>query len=96
MTVRSERLHRVQLVNALRRQCITGHAARSFVVALLQVAGDIVGMSWAIIVYQRTGISLSVVCGRLGDLHSRHAIAGAGCVIMVVCALFCGCTPTVG
>jgi hypothetical protein len=53
-------------------------------------------MSWAIIVYQRTGISLSVVCGRLGDLHSRHAIAGAGCVIMVVCALFCGCTPTVG
>jgi len=36
---------------------------------------DILGISWALIVYQVAGIGLGVVCGRLGDpgfqVHAR-------------------------
>jgi len=54
----------------------------SFVVALPQhrqhAARRIVGISWAIIAYQLAGISLSIVLGRLGDIHGRYAIYGTG------------------
>ena len=67
-------------------QFITGFAGRSFVVALPTIANtlhaDILGISWAIIAYQLAGISLSVVFGRLGDIHGRYAIYGTGFAIM--------------
>src|SRR5947209_18219753 len=51
----------------------TEDAGRSFVVALPTIANtlhaDILGISWAIIAYQLPRISLSVVFGRLGDIH---------------------------
>src|SRR5262249_47445542 len=45
------------------------------------------------IVYQLAGISLSVVFGRLGDIHGRHAIYGAGFAIMTVSFVLCGLAP---
>ena len=80
------RLEHLLLVNAMLGQFITGFAGRSFVVALPTIANtlhaDILGISWAIIAYQLAGISLSVVFGRLGDIHGRYAIYGTGFAIM--------------
>ena len=60
----------------------TEDAGRSFVVALPTIANtlhaDILGISWAIIAYQLPRISLSVVFGRLGDIHGRYAIYDGG------------------
>jgi EmrB/QacA subfamily drug resistance transporter len=93
------RVDRLLLVNAMLGQFITGFAARSFVVGIPTIAtaldADIVGISWAIIAYQLAGISLSVVFGRLGDIHGRHAIYGGGFVIMAASALFAGMSPNV-
>jgi EmrB/QacA subfamily drug resistance transporter len=96
MTARTDRL---LLANAMLGQFITGFAGRSFVVGLPTIAGalgaDILGMSWAIIAYQLAGISLSVVFGRLGDIHGRSTIYGLGFAIMTVTALLCGAAPNV-
>jgi MFS family permease len=90
---------RLLLVNAMLGQFITGFAARSFVIGIPTIASalhaDIVGISWAIVAYQLAGISLSVVFGRLGDIHGRHLIYGAGFAIMAVSALGCGFAPSV-
>jgi EmrB/QacA subfamily drug resistance transporter len=93
------RVDRLLLANAMLGQFITGFAARSFVVGLPTIAAaldaDIVGVSWAIIAYQLAGISLSIVFGRLGDIHGRHAIYGAGFAIMAASAVLCGLSPSV-
>ena len=93
------RTDRLLLVNAMLGQFITGFAGRSFVVALPTVVNtlhaDILGIWWAIIAYQLAGISLSVVFGRLGDIHGRYAIFGTGFAIMAASAFFCGMAPSV-
>jgi EmrB/QacA subfamily drug resistance transporter len=92
------RTDRLLLANAMLGQFITGFAGRSFVVALPTIAGaldaDIVAISWAIIAYQLAGISLSVVFGRLGDIHGRYAIYGLGFAIMAASAFLCGLAPS--
>src|ERR1051325_3261816 len=96
MTTRTDRL---LLVNAMLGQFISGFAGRSFVVGLPTIAAaldaDILWISWAIIAYQLAGISLSVVFGRLGDLHGRHAIYGGGFAIMTASTFLCGLAPSV-
>src|SRR5436853_4170833 len=88
------------LVNAMMGQLISGVATRIFIVSLPTIAAalnaDILAVSWALIAYQLAGICLSVVFGRLGDLHGRHWIYGAGFVIMTVSSVFCGLAPSVG
>ena len=94
------RTDRLLLANAMLGQFITGFAGRSFVVALPTIANaldaDILGISWAIIAYQLAGISLSVVFGRLGDIHGRYAIYGLGFAVMAASAFLCGMAPSVG
>src|SRR5207249_1529273 len=46
--------------------------------------------------YQLAGICLSVVFGRLGDIHGRYPIYGAGFVIMTITSFLCGVAPSVG
>jgi EmrB/QacA subfamily drug resistance transporter len=93
------RTDRLLLANAMLGQFITGFAGRTFVVAIPTIAtaldADILGISWAIIAYQLAGISLSVVFGRLGDIHGRYAIYGLGYVVMTVTAFLCGMAPNV-
>src|SRR4029077_15695628 len=57
---------------------------------------DILAVSWALLAYQLAGICLSVIFGRLGDIHGRHWIYGAGFVVMTVSSFLCGMAPTVG
>jgi MFS family permease len=51
---------------------------------------DILGISWALIVYQMAGIGLGVVCGRLGDIYGHHKMYGFGMAVMAVGSLLCG------
>src|SRR5207302_11354279 len=91
VTARTDRL---LLANAIMGQFLTGVATRIFIVSLPTLAmalnTDIVAISWALIVYQLAGISLSVVFGRLGDILGRYAICGLGFASMTLCFLFCG------
>ena len=93
------RTDRLLLVNAMLGQFMIGFAGRSFVVGLPTIAtaldADILGISWAIIAYQLAGISLSVVFGRLGDIHGRYVIYGVGFAIMTVTTFLCGIAPSV-
>jgi len=88
------------LVNAMMGQFMSGVATRIFIVSMPTIAtalsADILAVSWALIAYQLAGICLSVVFGRLGDLHGRYAIYGAGFVVMTVSSALCGIAPDVG
>ena len=88
------------LANAIVGQFIAGFATRVFIVSLPTIAAglraDIVAVSWALIAYDLAGICLSVVFGRLGDLHGRYAIYGAGFVVMTASSILCGLAPGVG
>jgi MFS family permease len=97
MTTRTDRL---LLANAMMGQFFTGVATRIFIVSMPTIAAalnaDILAVSWALIAYQLAGICLSVIFGRLGDIHGRHWIYGAGFLIMTVSSLMCGLAPSVG
>lgn len=88
------------LVNAMMGQLISGVATRIFIVSMPTIAtalnADILAVSWALIAYQLAGICLSVVFGRLGDIHGRYWIYGAGFVVMTVSSFLCGMAPSVG
>src|SRR3989442_1345186 len=88
------------LVNAMMGQFISGVATRIFIVSMPTIAAalnaDILAVSWALIAYQLAGICLSVVFGRLGDIHGRYPIYGAGFAVMTVSSLLCGMAPSVG
>ena len=94
VTARTDRL---LLANAIMGQFLTGVATRIFIISLPTLAkaldADILAISWALIAYQFAGISLSVVFGRLGDIHGRYAIYGLGFAIMTVSFLLCGLAP---
>src|SRR3989441_2080991 len=88
------------LVNAMMGQFISGVATRIFIVSMPTIAAalnaDILAVAWALIAYQLAGICLSVVFGRLGDIHGRYPIYGAGFAVMTVSSLLCGMAPSVG
>jgi EmrB/QacA subfamily drug resistance transporter len=94
------RTDRLLLANAITGQFISGVATRIFVVSLPTIAtalhADILSVSWALIAYQLAGICLSVVFGRLGDIHGRYAIYGTGFVVMTASSALCGLAPSVG
>src|SRR5437667_11649039 len=88
------------LVNAMMGQLISGVATRIFIVSLPTIAAalnaDILAVSWALIAYQLAGICLSVVFGRLGDVHGRYSIYGCGFGGMTLSSLLVGIAPRVG
>jgi MFS family permease len=51
---------------------------------------DMLGISWALIVYQMAGIGLGVVCGRLGDIYGHHKLYGIGMGVMAAGSFLCG------
>ncbi len=55
----------------------------------------IVGISWAVIAYQISQISLSLIFGRIGDIYGRHTLFGIGLVVSSIGALLCGLSQNV-
>jgi MFS family permease len=88
------------LINAALGNFLAGTSSRIFSVSLPTVANSlettIVGISWAVIAYQISQISLSLIFGRIGDLYGRHTLFGTGLVVSSIGALLCGLSQNVG
>ena len=87
------------LINAALGSFLAGTASRIFVVSLPTVASSlettIIGISWAVIAYQISQISLSLVFGRIGDIYGRQTLFGLGLVVSAVGALLCGLSQNI-
>ena len=87
------------LINAALGNFLAGTASRIFSVSLPTVAASlettIVGISWAVIAYQISQISLSLIFGRIGDIYGRHTLFGIGLVVSSIGALLCGLSQNV-
>ena len=98
-TQTNERVRRLTLVNSIIGISIAGISTRVFIIAVPTLATalgtDILGISWALIVYQMAGIGLGVICGRLGDIYGHHRLYGFGMVVMAVGSLLCGLSQDV-
>jgi len=94
-----ENIRRLVLINSVLGVTIAGIATRVFVISVPTLATalhtDMLGISWALIVYQMAGIGLGVICGRLGDLHGHHKTYGIGMAMMAIGSLLCGFSQNV-
>jgi EmrB/QacA subfamily drug resistance transporter len=86
------------LGNAMLGNFLGGVSTRTFLIGLPTVADglgtDILGVSWALISFQLSTISLSIVFGRLGDIYGRHRIYWLGFVTITSAAALCGIAQT--
>ena len=87
------------LINAALGSFLAGTASRIFAVSMPTVASSldttIVGISWAVISFQISTISLSLVFGRIGDIYGRQKIFGLGFVVSAIGACLCGLSQNV-
>ncbi len=87
------------LANAALGNFLAGTASRIFSISLPTVATSlettIVGIAWAVIAYQISQISLSLIFGRIGDIYGRHTLFGLGLVVSSIGALLCGLSQNV-
>ena len=92
-------VRRLVLINSVLVVTIAGISTRVFVISVPTLASalntDMLGISWALIVYQMAGIGLGVICGRLGDLHGHHKTYGIGMAMMALGSLLCGFSQNV-
>lgn len=95
----NERVRRLTLINSVIGITIAGISTRVFMISVPTLAvalgTDILGISWALIVYQMAGIGLGVICGRLGDIYGHHKMYGWGMGVMAVGSLLCGLSQDV-
>ena len=98
-TQMNQRARRLTLINSVIGISIAGISTRVFMISVPTLATaletDILGISWALIVYQMAGIGLGVVCGRLGDIYGHHKMYGFGMAVMAVGSLLCGLSQDV-
>jgi MFS family permease len=94
-----DKLRRLTLINSVIGVALAGISTRVFVISVPTLATaldtDILGISWALIVYQMAGIGLGVICGRLGDIYGHHRTYGAGMAVMAFGSLLCGLSQDV-
>jgi MFS family permease len=95
----TDRLRRLTLVNSVIGISIAGISTRVFMISVPTLATaldtDILGISWALIIYQMAGIGLGVVSGRLGDIYGHHLLYGFGMATMAAGSLLCGLSQDV-
>jgi len=93
------RINWLLLANAALGNFLAGTASRIFSVSLPTVATSlettIVGIAWAVIAYQISQISLSLIFGRIGDIYGRHTLFGVGLAVSSIGALLCGLSQNV-
>jgi MFS family permease len=95
----NDRFRRITLINSVIGISIAGISTRVFTISMPTLATaldtDMLGISWALIIYQMAGIGLGVVCGRLGDIYGHHIMYGCGMATMAVGSLLCGLSQDV-
>src|SRR5678815_3800704 len=96
----SRTIRRLIVINSIIGVTTAGISTRIFVISAPTLAAaldtDMLGISWALIVYQMAGIGLGVICGRFGDIHGHHKLYGAGMSVMAIASLLCGFSQNVG
>lgn len=94
-----DNVRRLTLINSVIGISIAGISTRVFMISAPTLAAaletDILGISWALIVYQMAGIGLGVVCGRLGDIYGHHRLYGFGMAVMALGSFLCGISQDV-
>src|SRR4026207_1210775 len=94
-----ERARRLTLINSVIGVSIAGISTRVFMISAptlaIALGTDMLGISWALIVYQMAGIGLGVICGRVVDIYVRHKMYGFGRGIMALGSLLCGFSQNV-
>ena len=94
-----DQIRRLTLINSVIGISIAGISTRVFMISVPTLAvaleTDILGISWALIVYQMAGIGLGVVCGRLGDIYGHHKMYGFGMAVMALGSLLCALSQDV-
>jgi EmrB/QacA subfamily drug resistance transporter len=97
--VMNSRVNWFLLANAALGSFLAGTASRIFAVSLPTIASSlettIVGISWAVIAYQISQVSLSLVFGRIGDIYGRQTMFSFGLVVSAIGALLCGLSQNV-
>ena len=92
-------MRRLTLINSVIGVAIAGISTRVFMISVPTLATalgtDMLGISWALIVYQMAGIGLGVICGRLGDIYGHHKMYGFGMGVMALGSLLCGLSQDV-
>jgi MFS family permease len=95
----NNRARRLTLINSIIGISVAGISTRVFMISVPTLATalgtDILGIGWALIVYQMAGIGLGVICGRLGDIYGHHKMYGFGMATMAVGSLLCGLSQDV-
>jgi len=93
------RTNRLVFVNAALASFFAGTAARIITVSLPTVASaletTIVGISWAVIAFQISQISLSLIFGRIGDIYGREKVFGLGLLVSAVSSVLCGVSQNI-
>ena len=96
----STRIHWILLGNTLLGSFLAGAAVRIFNVAMPTVANnlqtDILGVSWAVLAFQLSGASLSLVFGKIGDIYGHQKVLGAGHLVMTIGSFLCGLSTNIG
>lgn len=94
------RVNWILLTNVMLVSFLIGSSHRIFAVSLPTIAShlasDMVGISWALISFQISTISLSLVFGRIGDLYGRGKVYGFGISTFTAGSLLCGLSQDVG
>lgn len=95
----SERSRRLTLINSIVGVAVAGISTRVFMISVPTLAAalhtDMLGISWALIVYQMAGIGLGVITGRLGDIYGHNRLFGTGMGIMAAGSILCGLSQNV-
>ena len=98
-TQMDERVRRLTLINSIIGICVAGISTRVFMISVPTLATalgtDMLGISWALVVYQMAAIGLGVICGRLGDMYGHHKLYTLGMTIMALGSLFCGLSQNI-
>src|SRR6185369_5475160 len=94
-----ERARRVTMINSVIGVSVAGISTRVFMISAptlaTALATDMLGISWALIVYQMAGIGLGVICGRLGDIYGHNKLFGVGMGILAAGSFLCGFSQNV-
>ena len=89
----------ILLCNTMLGNFLAGFAARIFAISLPAMAHsletDIVGISWALLSFEISVTSLSVVFGRIGDLYGRKSVYGFGMFFLTVSSFLCGVSQNI-
>ena len=82
------------VANLMLANFLVGIAGRIFAISLPTVARelqtDLLGVSWALISYQLSAVSLALVFGRIGDLYGRRTVFGLGLLLFTISSFLCG------